>query len=70
MTSVRHGVRVLSLSADGPVIAGESEAMEVIGEALGDKAEVVAVPVSRLSPEFFQLRSGVAGAVVQKFVNY
>ena len=28
------------------------------------------VPVARLAPEFFVLTSGVAGAVVQKFVNY
>ena len=28
------------------------------------------MPVSRIAPEFFALRTGVAGAVVQKFVNY
>lgn len=70
MTSVRHGVRVLSLAAEGPVIAGESDALDVIGDAFGHEATVVAVPIARLAPEFFELRSGVAGAVVQKFVNY
>lgn len=70
MTSVRQGVRVLSIAEGGPAIAGESDALDVIGDAFGHEAEVVAVPVSRLAPEFFELRTGVAGAVVQKFVNY
>ncbi len=68
--SVRHGARVLRVPAEGPVVRGETEAMDIIGDAFGHEADVVALPVSRLSLDFFQLRSGVAGAVVQKFVTY
>jgi len=70
ITSVRHGVRVLLLPDDGPPIATETDATDVVGEAYGGEAEVVAVPVTRLTPEFTRLASGVAGAIVQKFVNY
>jgi hypothetical protein len=70
ITSVRHGVRVLLLPDDGPPIATETDATDVVGEAYGGDAEVVAVPVTRLTPEFTRLASGVAGAIVQKFVNY
>ncbi|WP_433782486.1 DUF4180 domain-containing protein [Actinomycetospora sp. CA-101289] len=69
-TTERHGVRVLLLPADGPAIATETDATDVIGEAYGGEAEVVAVPVTRLTPDFVRLASGVAGAVVQKFVQY
>jgi hypothetical protein len=69
-TTVRHGVRVLLLPDDGPAIATETDALDVVGETYGTGAEVVAVPVTRLTPEFTRLASGVAGAVVQKFVNY
>ncbi|HSK60326.1 MAG TPA: DUF4180 domain-containing protein [Actinomycetospora sp.] len=69
-TTVRHGVRVLLLPDDGPAIATETDAMDVVGQALGEGADVVAVPVTRLTPEFTNLASGVAGAVVQKFVTY
>jgi hypothetical protein len=68
--SERHGVRVLVLPETGPVIAGEADAMDVVGQAFGEEAEIVAVPVARLTPEFVRLASGVAGAIVQKFVNY
>jgi len=30
----------------------------------------VAVPVSRFDESFFRLRSGLAGEIMQKFVNY
>ena len=63
------GVPVLRCAADGPLLDGEQAALDLVGEALG-RAEVVAVPVSRIVPAFFALATGVAGAVVQKFVNY
>ena len=44
--------------------------LDLIGDALGQRAEWVAVPVARLDPRFFSLRSGVAGEVVQKLTNY
>ncbi|OKI20124.1 DUF4180 domain-containing protein [Streptomyces sp. CB03911] len=65
-----HGVSVLRLGQDGPALNDGSSALDLIGEAMGCQAEVVALPVERLAGEFFSLRSGVAGEVVQKFVSY
>ena len=58
------------VSATGPLLAQESDALDVIGEALGQQAELVVLPVQRLSPDFFRLRTGLAGAILQKFTNY
>ncbi|GLZ47232.1 hypothetical protein Acsp06_34170 [Actinomycetospora sp. NBRC 106375] len=69
-TTDRHGVRVLVLPEQGPVIADEQGALDVIGQAFGEEAELVAIPLARLDPAFTHLASGVAGAIVQKFVNY
>lgn len=65
-----HGVAVYSCDPDGPVIADERAVLDVIGDAYGQGAELVAIPVSRLSADFFVLRTRVAGEIVQKFVNY
>ncbi|MEU6701969.1 DUF4180 domain-containing protein [Pseudonocardia sp. NPDC046786] len=62
--------RVLTLPADGPVIASEADAIDVLGDAFGQQAELVEIPVQRLAPEFFRLRSGLAGAITQKFAQY
>lgn len=62
--------RVLLLDPEGPVIDREDSATELIGELWGTDATVVAVPVERLDPGFFELSSGLAGAITQKLVNY
>lgn len=65
----RAGVPVLVLDPTGPTIAGTQDALDVIGAAFS-RADVVAVPVGRFDAAFFDLRTGLAGAVMQKFVNY
>ncbi|MFI9173769.1 DUF4180 domain-containing protein [Streptomyces lincolnensis] len=65
-----HGVNVLHCTPDGPPLDSESAALDLIGDAFGRDAQVVAVPVERVAEEFFRLRSGIAGAVMQKFVTY
>src|SRR5690242_6489271 len=58
------------LDSSGPVIASERDATDLIGDAFGQGADLVVIPVERLSPEFFRLASGLAGNVLQKFTNY
>lgn len=68
--SVRHGVRVFTCAPDGPRLAGERDAIDVIGETYGQEVSLVVVPVERLDEAFFTLSTRVAGEVMQKFVNY
>src|SRR5262252_4158767 len=72
MTEVLNwsGVRVLACDPEGPVIDSPQRAADLIGEAAFSGASVIAVPVSRLGPTFFQLRTGLAGEIAQKAVNY
>jgi hypothetical protein len=65
----RGGVPVLLLDPTGPTIAGTQDTLDVIGSAFS-RADVVAVPVGRFDARFFDLRTGLAGEVMQKFVNY
>jgi Domain of unknown function (DUF4180) len=65
-----HGGRpVLVGGADGPVIAVPQDAMDLIASTFG-RATTVALPAGRLDGRFFDLRTGLAGEVMQKFVNY
>jgi len=45
-------------------------ASDILGEVFGAGANFAVMPVARLDPAFFQLRTGVAGEIMQKFVNY
>jgi hypothetical protein len=68
--STAHGVRLLHCAADGPPLADEAGAVELIALAVAQQADVVVVPVARLDPRFFTLSTGLAGQIVQKLVNY
>ncbi len=59
----------LVLSGDGVSITSRV-ARDVIGDALTLRAQTVVIPVERLEPAFFDLRTGVAGDIVQAFVTY
>lgn len=61
--------RVLVLDPAGSPV-GASNATDLIGDAWGHDVRVVVIPVERLDPDFFRLKSGVAGELTQKLVNY
>jgi hypothetical protein len=62
--------RVLCVPDDGTRIDSDRNAANLVGEAFGAGATLVAVPAGRLGPDFFQLRTGLAGIVAQKFGTY
>lgn len=64
------GASAYVCAADGPPLAGEREAVDLVGEALGVGAELIVIPVERLGPGFLILSTRIAGEVIQKFVNY
>ncbi len=64
------GVRVLACKTQGARIGSDRDASDLLGECFGTGARLVAIPVGRLHDDFFKLRTGTAGAFVQKFVNY
>ncbi|HZB34217.1 MAG TPA: DUF4180 domain-containing protein [Streptosporangiaceae bacterium] len=65
-----HGVPVLDCAPDGAQLRGTGDVLDVIGNAIGHGAELVLLPVQRLTDDFFTLRTGLAGEIVQKFANY
>ncbi len=65
-----NGTKVLLLPAQGAIIATEADGNDVIGDAFSVEAELVAIPVERLGPDFLRLETRLAGTVFQKFVNY
>lgn len=54
----------------GPLIASDRDVSDLVGDALGAGASVIAIPLARLSPDFLVLSTRVAGEILQKLVNY
>lgn len=65
-----HDVPVLACSPDGKILKSEQDALDLIGEAMYYAAELILVPVERLDDDFFQLKTRLAGQIIQKFITY
>lgn len=60
--------RILVASESGIAIRSFSDISEVIGACIGGDGLILSE--SDLAPEFFDLRSGLAGEFFQKMINY
>lgn len=65
-----NGQRILLCDREGAALASSRDASDLVGEAFSAEAKMIVIPVERLSPDFLKLSSGLAGEVLQKFVNY
>ena len=65
-----HNTSALLCSQDGGRLSSDRHAVDLIGDAMSQGVTMVIIPVSRLDPSFFQLRSRVAGEIIQKFVTH
>ncbi len=63
----RIGVFVLPVEGDRLNAGG---VLDLLADASAADATTVAVPCARLDPGFFDLRTGAAGEIVQKFATY
>src|ERR1700691_1794627 len=65
-----QGVRVLELLADESKLQTYNDAVELIGKSFENRATLIVIPVECLDDEFFQLKTRIAGELIQKFVQY
>ena len=59
-------LRMLECAPEGEKLKSERDAIELIGEAGRQGASLVLIPAERLDDDFFRLRTGIAGAIVQR----
>lgn len=64
------GIRIVELNADGPPLRTDSDAVDAISEAMEHQPGLIVIPTQRLDDDFFRLKTGVAGQVIQKFLTY
>ena len=70
LVQIIAGQQVLVCGPEGPLIATDRDATDVIGDCLGQGVRWAAVPVARFADGVFVLSTRMAGEIIQKFVNY
>jgi hypothetical protein len=62
--------RIFECAPDGPPPRNSRDAADLIGAARSQQATLVVIPADRLGDDFFHLKTGVAGEIIQRFVTY
>jgi hypothetical protein len=65
-----HGVCVYQVSPVGPELRSDKDAVHVMSASAEQRAEWIAIPIDRLGDDFFELRTRIAGEMLQKFTMY
>lgn len=69
-TTELNGHRMLCVGEDESALATVRDFTDLIGDAMSEGVSFLAIPVDRIGDDFYRLRSGLAGEVLQKLVNY
>ena len=64
------GKKTAELPDDSKAIQSLEDAMDLLGECFGNDCTGVVIPKNILSSEFFDLKTGLAGEILQKFTTY
>jgi hypothetical protein len=59
-----------SFPKTGDELSNHRQAIGIISEASVYQPDLIVIPAERLSSEFFRLKTGVAGEILQKFATY
>lgn len=65
-----NDVAYIDLTGSGFSIQREGELNDLLGMCYTHNCNVLLLDVDNLSDDFFNLRTGLAGAAMQKFANY
>ncbi|HAL07266.1 MAG TPA: DUF4180 domain-containing protein [Brevundimonas sp.] len=65
-----NGSSVAVCETEGPLLVTPDDINDFLSLALETNADWLALPVGRLSEDFFRLSTRLAGETAQKFVNY
>lgn len=66
----KNKMKYISLNHSGNLIRTEADALELLSVCMENETNLLLIPGERLPAEFYQLSTGIAGAVLQKFVLY
>lgn len=65
-----NGIKVVEVLSDQIVIRGAEDGMDLLGNLYYQGFDRIIVHDKNIAPEFFDLKTGIAGEVLQKFSNY
>lgn len=65
----QHG-KIAEVFSDSPLFGNSEQALDLLGDLYYQGYDHIMLHVENIHPDFFELRNGLAGEILQKFANY
>lgn len=65
-----NGIKIAMVSEEGIAINGVQDAIDILGNSYYLRASKIIIRKENIVPEFFDLKTKIAGEILQKFSNY
>lgn len=65
-----NGKRIAEVELEGPAISSTDQGVDLLGNLYFNGFEAVILQQNQLHQDFYELRTGMAGDILQKFSNY
>lgn len=68
--SINDGIVAIISAQDAQIIDGQSALDAVMSASYSSNTNLIAIEKAALAADFFDLKTGIAGDILQKFINY
>lgn len=65
-----NNTRIAEIISDEMIIKTSSDALDLLGNLYYDDVDKIIIYQKNITPDFFDLKNGIAGEILQKFSNY
>lgn len=70
VTHLVNDVRIAEALSEKLIITGVEDGLELLGNLYYQDFDRIIIHQKNIAPEFFDLKTGIAGEILQKFSNY
>jgi len=65
-----NDIKIAEVTSDGILIANAEDGLDLLGNLYYQDVDRIIIHEKNISPDFFDLKTGIAGEILQKFSNY
>jgi hypothetical protein len=65
-----NGIQVAEIIADGIIVSDAETGLDLMGNIYYQNFDALILHEKNITPDFFDLKTGIAGEILQKFSNY
>ena len=65
-----HGLKIAEIASNEVIISTEQDALDLMANPKLSGSRKLILHKQNLAADFFELRTGLAGRILQKFINY